>query len=232
MALSAIRTLIGSDLIRMWLALRCRAEPMRRYYRSDYATLDTEWQKVEFLAVDLETTGVDPRADAIVSIGWVPIVGGRVRMEEAGHMLVRADRPVSDESAAVHGILDDHLQEAPPLADVLPHFLNALRGRVPVAHHAFFESAFIGGACKRLYGCPLEVPFVDTLALERRAFTRRNQEAKAGDLRLQACRDRYGLPRYRGHDALIDALACAELMMAQAEHMTAKRPPRLEDLLH
>lgn len=233
MALAALRTLIGSDLIRWWLGMRCRGEAMRRYYKQDYPTLDTQFSGVEFLAVDLETTGTDPRADAIVSIGWVPIVGGVIRMDGADHRLVRADRPVSQESAAVHGILDEHLKDAPPLEDVLPDFLDALSGRIPVAHHAMFEAGFIGTACKRFYGCALEVPFVDTLQVERRLYARRNQEAKSGDLRLQACRDRYGLPRYRGHDALIDAIACAELLLAQVAHQTtAKRAPRLEELLH
>lgn len=231
MPLSSFQALIGTDLYRWWLALRHRRKPIGRYYAADYATLDAPWDQVEFLAVDLETTGLDPKTDAIISIGWVPVIGGAAVMAEADHRLVRPPRPVSDESAVIHGILDEHLQAAPPLAEVMPAFLEALTGRVPIAHHAPVEQAFLGKACRVLYGCPLVVPFVDTLLLERRAYQRRNLEAKGGEMRLNACRDRYGLPRYRAHDALIDALACAELMLAQVAHMDGKRKTRLEELL-
>jgi len=231
MAFGALGTLLGNDVTRWWLALRCRGTPMRDYYRVDYATLDTPWHEVEFLAVDLETTGLDPKVDSIVSFGWVPIIGGAVRVGEARHRLVRTDRPVTEESAVLHGILDDHLAEAPPLEEVLPDFLDALTGRVPVAHHAPVEVGFLGAACRRLYGCPLEVPFVDTLDIERRLHDRSGRLVSSGEMRLQACRARYNLPRYRGHHALVDALACAELLLAQASHMDAKQGPRLDSLL-
>lgn len=231
MSLSVIHNLISLDLIRWWLAFRAGGGPLRQYYLADYATLDKPWREAEFLAVDLETTGLDPRKDAIVSIGWVPIIGGTVHLAQAGYSLVRADRPMPGESAVVHGILDSHVEDAPPLEEVLPHFLAALRGRIPVAHHAPVEQGFLDTACRRLYGLPLRVPYVDTLALERRRAARTGRETKSGEMRLKACRDRYGLPRYRGHHALADALACAELLLAQASHMDGKQEARLQDLL-
>ncbi|MCA1974490.1 MAG: DNA polymerase III subunit epsilon [Caenispirillum sp.] len=231
MPFTAIHNLISLDLLRWWLAFRAGSGPLRQYYAADYATLDKPWREVEFLAVDLETTGLDPRKDVVVSIGWVPIVGGAVRLAQAGYSLVRVDRPMPGESAVLHGILDSHVEDAPPLADVLPEFLAALRGRIPVAHHALVEQGFLDAACRSVYGLPLRVPYVDTLALERRRAARTGREVKSGEMRLQACRDRYGLPRYRGHHALADALACAELLLAQATYMDGKQATRLQDLL-
>ncbi len=231
MPLSALHNLISLDLIRWWLAFRAGSGPLRQYYGADYATLDTPWTEAEFLAVDLETTGLDPRKDAIVSIGWVPIIGGAVRLGQAGYQLVRVEGPISGESAVLHGILDSHVEDAPPLEEVLPQFLAALRGRIPVAHHALVEQGFLDAACRRLYGQPLVVPYVDTLLLERRRAARAGKESKSGEFRLLACRDRYGLPRYRGHHALADALACGELMLAQASSMDGKRVAKLQDLL-
>lgn len=238
-----LKALGGEDVVRWMWAARRRGTPLGDYYRRDTPTLDTPWDAVEYLAVDLETTGLDPVSDSIVSIGWVPIVKGGVVLAQARHHLVRPSRPMPERSAVLHGILDDTAQAAPDLSEVLPAFLLALKGRVPVAHHAAAERGFLTAACQVLYGAPLVVPYVDTLALEGRLMARRGGTIEPGALRLAACRERYGLPRYRAHDALIDALACAELLLAQAAHMSpwpqakgtrrmdAGRPVRLEHLL-
>ncbi|MFA7431262.1 MAG: exonuclease domain-containing protein [Rhodospirillaceae bacterium] len=246
MAARWLQALIGEDLVRWGLAARHRGTPLGDYYRVDTPTTDTPWDTVPFLAVDLETTGLDPQADAIVSIGWVPVIGGRVVLAEARHHVVRVARPMPEASAVLHGILDDEAAAARGLEQVLPEFLAALKGRVPVAHHAASEREFLDAACRRLYGAPLVVPYVDTLGLEVRQCKRRGDTMGPGQLRLPACRERYGLPRYRAHNALVDAVACAELLLAQVAYMTpqpvrigaqgagrvdGRHPIRLEQLL-
>jgi DNA polymerase-3 subunit epsilon len=57
--------------------------------------------------------------------------------------------------------------------------------------------------------------WLDTLAIERSKANRAQQPIQDGGFRLDACRERYGLPDYQGHDALTDALATAELLLAQ-----------------
>ena len=48
---------------------------------------------------------------------------------------------------------------------------------------------------------------------------RRDQPVKQGELQLTSLRARYNLPRYTAHNALIDACATAELMLAIAAKM-------------
>ena len=66
---------------------------------------------------------------------------------------------------------------------------------------------------------------VDTLDLERRVVAGGwGRDAGAGALRLWAARERHGLPVYRAHEALTDALACAELYLAQRAELEARSP--------
>jgi DNA polymerase-3 subunit epsilon len=73
---------------------------------------------------------------------------------------------------------------------------------------------------------PCEV--VDTFVLEQRALEgsagsgRWGREPEPGALRLWAARERRGLPVYRAHEALVDALACAELYLAQCAELEAR----------
>lgn len=223
--------LISSDLIRWWLAVRCKSDCMREYYRQDYPTLNTPWTDVEFLAIDLETTGLNANTDTIVSLGWVPIIKGAVHMQHAEHWLVHATEAMPASSVVVHGIMDGHLEDAPPLEDGLKALLSALAGRIPIAHHARMEQTFLNKACLQHFGCHLETPYVDTLALERHIFNKKGKVPQAGEMRLGPARERYGLPRYRAHNALVDALSCAELFLAQAANLSDGKPARLDDFL-
>lgn len=225
-----MRHLLGFDMARRIWWMSGKPGPLRDYYAVDYATLDTPWTAVDFLAIDLETTGLDPGHDEILSVGWVPVRGGAVHLGQARHILVRPTRPIPPETAVIHGLMDRQLEGAPTLEEVLPVLLTALQGRVPLAHFAVVERRFLSAACRRLYRQPLIVPYVDTLALEKRVLERRQQAVVRGTLRLHAARERYNLPRYKAHNAMLDAIAAAELFLAQVAHMDTKRPPRLDEL--
>lgn len=58
-----------------------------------------------------------------------------------------------------------------------------------------------------------------------------DDEAASGELRLDALRARHGRPRHSSHDALSDALATAELFLAQMEELGAAGPVKLKALL-
>lgn len=93
--------------------------------------------RLEFLALDVETTGLDPRTDHLLSVGWVPIAGMALVLAQARELRVRPPGEVDvGASASLHRLTDDLLADAAPLCDVLPRLLDALHGRVLLAHHA------------------------------------------------------------------------------------------------
>jgi DNA polymerase III subunit epsilon len=198
---------------------------------------DTPLADVELLALDLETTGLDPRRHELLSFGFVPVLGMEVRLGGAGHLAVRPRGDVGP-SAVVHGLTDDTLALAPPLEEVLPEVLHTLVGadgrrRVLLAHFARVETTFLRAACRSLYGSTVRPQVVDTLEVERRLLHSQPHELTRGFFRLDACRQRHHLPRYRAHSALTDALACAELFLAQGAQLEERlgRPLLLGDVL-
>lgn len=167
-----------------------------------------------FLAVDLETTGLDPERDAILSIGWVAMDGAAIDLASAGHCLVRPDCPVPERSAVIHRITDREAAGGVTIEHALDALFAALAGRILVAHHAALELGFLEQACLRLYGVRPPLPVVDTLRLAETAMRRAGRPIPADGLRLHSLRARYNLPAYRAHDALLDALAAGELFAA------------------
>lgn len=212
--------------------------PLADLAAAPVAPEDTPLAEVELLALDLETTGLDPRRHEVLAVGWVPVRGDEIDLSGAGQHLVRPRGEVG-ESAVLHGLTDDALRAAPPLAEVLPQVLEALAGahgghrRVLLAHFARIETDFLDAACREHYGTTVTWPVVDTLEMARRLLRLRPEEVPAGRLRLAACRRAYRLPRYRAHSAVTDALACAELFLAQQGDLAQRRdhPLLLGDVL-
>jgi len=183
------------------------------------------------LALDLETTGLDPARDQILSIGFVPVDGVAIALGGAGQLLVRPTTQVG-ESARFHGLTDDALTTGVGLPEALAATLAALSGRVLLAHHAAIETGFLGRACRDIYQASIHFAVVDTMALQFALLSRGfDDEPPQGSLRLWAARGQYGLPHYAAHEALTDALACAELYLAQIAELQAGRSLTLKAVL-
>ncbi len=207
---------------------------MSRWWRRTRSPIPAiPFSQVDFLVVDVETTGLDPRRDHVLELGWVPVTRGEVVLDGVRGIAVRPPAGAAvGESAVLHGITDDDLAAALGLADVVPVLRAAVQGRVLVAHHApieigFLDSAFGDGQADRT---PLHV--VDTMTLQRRLLVRGHGEPPPGALRLDAARRHFGLPRYAAHRAATDAIATAELLLAQVAELGSRlgREPTLADL--
>ncbi len=214
------------------LAERLPAGPLREYLATDIPDPGADCRETGFLAVDLETTGLNPTRDQILSIGWVAMNGMDILLSTAEQRWVRTTREIPESSAVVHRITDDQAALGGSLGDGLQHLLRAMAGRVMLAHHATVELGFLERACMAKYGSPCMIPAVDTLRLAQEMLHRRQQTVRSDGLRLGALRNQYNLPPYRGHDALNDALAAAELFAAQVSHLAGDHALPLHRVLH
>jgi DNA polymerase-3 subunit epsilon len=172
---------------------------------------------VEFLVADLEMSSLDARAGEILSIGWVIIKNGKIQLTSAEHHLLKAKRTVG-QSATIHNLRDCELQQGENIMFVVERFLKLAAGKVLVFHHSPLDMAYLNKASMALFFSPMLLPVVDTLAIEKKKIRQLQEHVKPGELRLAECRSRYNLPAYPAHNALMDALASAELLLAQIDH--------------
>ncbi len=164
----------------------------------------------EYVAFDLETTGLFAETDRIVEIG-------AVRFDPSGRewgrfeRLVHPCRPMSPAAQAVHGIGDADLIGASKAAVVVPEFLDWLgdpRRTVLLAHNARFDASFLGRELARL-GRPLpEFEVIDTLALARKRLP------TVPNHRLDTLAKALGLNPEGNHRALADCLRVKDLWLA------------------
>ena len=124
----------------------------------------------EYVALDLETTGLMAGTDRVVEIGAARF---RADGQELGRFqrLVNPERPMSPAAFAIHGLSDEDLASAPPIRDILPEFRQFIGDPSTtslLAHNASFDAGFLGCEFLRV-GLPVPTHSVfDTLALARR----------------------------------------------------------------
>jgi len=161
--------------------------------------------EVEFVIVDLETTGGSPTDSRITEVGAVKLRGG----ERTGvfETLVNPGVPIARQITHLTGIDDLVVAGAPPIEWVLPSFAEFARGCVFVAHNARFDFTFLNVALERLDYDALPPPPVCTARLARRVVW-----PDVPNVRLHTLAQYFRTAVRPSHRALPDAEACSEVL--------------------
>jgi DNA polymerase-3 subunit epsilon len=181
------------------------------------------WEEMVYWALDLETSGLDPRRDEILAVGMVPLRVGTVRWGERFTALVRppAERDSLGAGFAVHQLLPGEVGAGRALDEVLGEVLARLADGVLLVHFAALDVAFLAEACRRTGVAWPAPPVVDTVRLLERLASL-EYPRPAPSTQLAAARERLGLPPATEHDALADALATAELFLVVRRRLRAE----------
>ena len=157
----------------------------------------------EFVAFDLETTGLSSRDDRIIEIGAVILKDG----QEMGRFqtFVDPERHLERKIVELTGITDEMLQGAPKIEEILPKFLEFVGDRVLVAHNSDFDTGFIRAACER-QGLPYTYTAADTLILSQ------NLLQHLSKFKLDIVSNALSLPDFNHHRAGDDAMTCGLIM--------------------
>lgn len=170
------------------------------------------------VAVDTETTGLNPTdGHTLVEVAAVGLDDGTIG--ESWSSLMQPGRPIPPDAAAVHGISDAMVVDAPLPATVASEMRRRCADLPLVLHNASFDLPFLIGMLRRAGLPPLLSPIIDTLGLARGL-------PGTGGHSLGALAVRFGLPRESRHRALGDALTTARLLTKLARYWEDERGVR------
>lgn len=93
-----------------------------------------------FVALDIETTGLNPEKDAIIEIGAVRFNNKRVEGEWSS--LINPGKPIPPFITQLTGITDQMVLQAPPVREVLEDLDNFVGDAVIVGHNIGFDLSF------------------------------------------------------------------------------------------
>jgi DNA polymerase III subunit epsilon len=182
--------------------------------------------RASFAVVDTETTGLNPRRDALLSIGAVMLRHATLSLGESFHCYIASERESSRENVLVHGIAPSQQSQGAPPASCLIDFLDFCGGEPLVAFHAPFDRAFLSRAMRRYLGARLGNAFLD-LAWLLPALFPAALGPRAG---LDDWARHFNLHIPRRHSADADALAAGELTLVALAQARRRHVPTVRAL--
>lgn len=205
---------------------KAQGTSLQPLYEQPVTESDKDFENTRFLVIDCEMSGLDSHKCQLLSIGWIVIEHGRIINSTGKHLLIHAEQGGGD-SSRIHGLIDSRIAGANSAASVLMLLVKQMQNSVLVFHHAPLDMKFLQNASLENFRCPLLFSFIDTMEIERRRI---QMQGKTSSLRLSQTRQRYGLPDGAQHNALADAQATAELLLAQASYLKVRQKLSLSDL--
>jgi DNA polymerase III epsilon subunit family exonuclease len=155
------------------------------------------------IILDTETTGLDYKTEKLIEIAAVKTIDGEV--VETFTSLVNPGKPIRHSSFLIHNISEEMVQDAPPIDEVMPRFLEFVGDNAYVAHNAIFDYSFINEACKALYGKRFSNDRIDTFDMYRSVFP---DDPSHG---LNSLLHRFGFMEDVLHRALDDAMCLSKV---------------------
>jgi DNA polymerase-3 subunit alpha (Gram-positive type) len=175
----------------------------------------------EFVAFDLETTGLYSETDRITEIGAVLVKNGRILSKF--QTFVDPEMPIPFEITRLTGIRDTDVQGAPKESEAVGAFLEFIGNRVLAAHNADFDMGFITAACDRM-GRDFNSTSIDTLVLSQNLLPDLKKHS------LDSAASYLGLPEFQHHRAVDDATTGADLLFAFFQRLKKQGVNQVSDI--
>lgn len=160
-----------------------------------------------YIALDLETTGLNPKRDKIIEIGALKVVNGKE--VDSFSTFINPGRKLEDRIVELTGITDAQLMDAPYIEEVLPEVLTFIGEYPLLGHHILFDYSFLKKAAvdsKKSF----EKKGIDTLKIARKYLPELEHRS------LPYLCEYYGI-EHQAHRALADAEATHKLYVKLGE---------------
>ena len=176
----------------------------RRHGAGEWAGLFALAPADEWVSLDLETTGMDPARDHILSLAAVPVRDGTAWLSQRFERRVHTARAFGIDSIRHHRITPDEASTGDQVTDVVREFLHWLGSRRLLGYNLGFDLDMLAPHVRALTGFDPPNPTVD-LADAVAAAQRRQRPDAPVNLDLVHIANRLGVPMIGRHTALGDA---------------------------
>jgi DNA polymerase-3 subunit epsilon len=192
-------------------------------------------ERVPFVVVDTELTGLDVKRDSVISVGAVKMSGTRIEIGRTLYRLVSPRAAFKSASVVVHGITPDDVAEQPPIDAIAGELLAFCGDRVLAGHFLTIDLGILGREAAAVRAPEWRRRAVDTCRIQQWLSRQRSGggdfSAADEELNLFALAQRHGIGVGGAHNALADAFITAQLLQRQLRALPALGVRTLGDLL-
>ena len=193
----------------------------KRLKNKKYDFLFDEPLPNEFISLDCETTGLNPKKDEILSIGAVLIRDNKILMRKTFNVFLKPSKNINAESIKIHHIRKVDLENALNPEDAIYQLLDFIGSRPIVGYYIKFDVTIISKYTKNFIGIklPSETIEVSSLYFKTR---KRSSDYEFIDLKFDTILKTLDIPALGKHDALNDAIMTAMMFLKLKDLTPAK----------
>ena len=184
----------------------------KRLKDEKYSFLFDEPIRNEYVCLDCETSGLNPKKDEILSIGAVHIKDNKILMRKTFNIFVKPSKNIAAESIKIHHIRPIDLENAVDPEIAVMELLEFIGNRPIVGYYIKFDIAMISKYTKQYLGIkiPNETIEVSSMYYKTRKKT---SEYEFIDLKFDTILKNLDIPALGKHDALNDAIMTSMMFL-------------------
>ena len=193
-------------------------------------------ESASYVVMDTELTGLEYRADSIVSVGAMKMTGSRIELNRTFYEVVRPRTELTSKSIVVHEITPSEIATRPGIESILEGFLQFCGGAVIVGHFISLDLKFLSKELKKAGFAQLKNPAVDTCVvhdwlLDQGNGFSSNYLGRMESKDLFSLAKKFEVPVQGAHNALIDAYITAQIFQRFIVMLRKHGVRTLRDLL-
>ncbi len=166
----------------------------------------------EYVSLDTETTGLNPKKDEILSIGAVIIKENKILIRKTFNIFVKPSRKVSEQSIKIHHIRPIDLKNAQDPKIAILQLLKFIGSRPIVGYYIKFDIAMINKYTKKFIGIKIPNESIEVSSMYYKTRPK-NSEYQFVDLKFDTIMKTLDIPLLGKHDALNDAIMTAMIFL-------------------
>ena len=177
-----------------------------------FSNEDIDLRDAYYTVLDFETTGINTTYNEIIEIGAVKVYKGKIIDQFS--TFVNPRRNISQTITNLTTITNDDVRNAPFIEDLMPKFLEFIRGTIIVAQNAKFDIGHLKRNVKRLNYEYENYPVIDTMQIGRARYSHIIKKFNLEEL----CKA-FNVTLETHHRAIEDTIATAEIFIKMLEDL-------------
>ena len=169
----------------------------------------------EYVCLDCETSGLNPKKDEILSIGAVHIKDNKILMRKTFNIFLKPSKNINVESIKIHHIRPVDLKNGIDAQEAIYQLLDFIGSRPIVGYYIKFDVAIISRYTKEFIGIKLPNKTIEVSSMYYNTIRKRS-DCQFVDLRFDTILKKLDIPILGKHDALNDALMTAMIFLKLA----------------
>lgn len=175
----------------------------------------------EYVSLDCETTGLNPKKDEILSIGAVIIKDNKILMRNTFNIFLKPSKSINAESIKIHHIRPIDLENGIDPQVAIYNLLDFIGSRPLVGYYINFDYSIISKYTKKYIGIKLPNEMIEVSGMYYKTI-KRTSEHQFIDLKFDTILKNLDIPALGKHDALNDALMTA-MMFLKLKELTSQK---------